>query len=352
MQAKGLDEPALCNILIMERGVDLSYLLKRILFLMTTLWAAVTVNFIIPRMMPGNPAQAMIAKFSRKGEINPESLNAIKLMMGLHDESWWIEYIHYLNKVIHFNFGISYSYFPYTVTQVIGEALPWTLALVGITTVISFFLSTGLGVITGWKRGSKTDSALTIISTFTSAFPYFWFALIAVYVLGFILDWFPQDAGYSITTIPGWNGPFITSVLYHGFLPAVTILISSMGSFLLTMRNNILNTLSEDYVLLAKAKGLKNAWIATMYVARNAILPNITGFAISLGFVVGGSLLTEVVFSYPGLGYLLFNSVTNQDYPLMQGLFLITVVCVVLANFLADIAYMFLDPRIRKEREG
>ncbi len=324
------------------------YFVRRVIFLIGTLWVAVTVNFLIPRLMPGSPVETMMARFHERGQLSPSALKAIEVMLGITHGNIFHQYVHYLGDVIHFNFGVSYTYFPYTVSYEIEKALPWTLGLVGLATLISFVLGTGFGVMAAMRRGKAADGVLTTVSSFTSTFPYFWFALAALYVLGFILHWFPLTGAYNAALTPGLTWGFIWSMVRHGFLPALTIVISSIGGWLLGMRNNMINTLNEDYVLLANAKGLKKNWISWMYVARNALLPNLTGFAMALGFVVGGSLLTEIVFSYPGLGYLLYNAVINEDYPLMQGIFLMIVVCVVLANFFADLAYVLFDPRVRR----
>lgn len=333
-------------------GGEMRYFLRRVIFLLGTLWVAITINFLIPRLMPGNPVEAMMAKFHGVGQINPDALHAIAVMLGVSNQNLITQYWTYLGQVVHFNFGVSYTYFPYSVTHMINQALPWTFALVGVSTIISFVLGTGLGILAAWRRGKATDTIVTSLSTFTAAFPYFWVALAFVYFLSFVLHWFPLTGAYSADLEPVFTGPFLVNALYHAILPATTIVISSIGGWLLGMRNNMISTLREDYVLLAKAKGLRSSWVSTMYVARNAILPNITGFAISLGFVVGGSLLTEIVFAYPGIGYLLYNAVINEDYPLMQGIFLIIVVCVVVANFLADLVYVLIDPRTRRSGEA
>jgi len=329
------------------------YFIRRILFLLGTLWVAVTINFLIPRLMPGNPASVMMAKFMGRGQqMNPQALRSIEIMLGISHASLLTQYWQYLGQVIHFNFGLSYTQFPYTVSYVIGQALPWTLGLVGLATVFSFIIGTGLGILAAWRRNRLTDSLITSLSAFTNAFPYFWLALVAVYFLSYIHNWFPLTGAYGLGNTPEFSMPFILDVLHHGILPALTIVVSSMGGWLLGMRNNMINTLGEDYVLLASAKGLKSHWIASMYVGRNAILPNITGFAIALGFVVAGSLLTEVVFAYPGVGYALYNAVINEDLPLMQGIFLIIVLCVIVANFVADLLYVLVDPRVRRGGEA
>jgi peptide/nickel transport system permease protein len=185
-------------------------------------------------------------------------------------------------------------------------------------------------------------------STFFSAFPPFWLGLLLLYFFGFRYHAFPLTGGYTPGATPSLTLSFLGDAFVHSVLPAVTLVVTSLAGWVVGMRNNMINTLGEDYVLLAQAKGLKGSWVAWMYVARNAILPNITGFAMALGFVVGGSLLTEIVFSYPGMGYLLYNAVINEDYPLIEGCFLIIVVCVVIINFIADLAYAFFDPRVRR----
>ncbi|MCL4520360.1 MAG: ABC transporter permease [Firmicutes bacterium] len=326
----------------------MEYFLRRVIFLIGTLWVAVTVNFFIPRAMPGNPVETMMARFHERGTMSPSAMKAITVMLGISHGNIFQQYGEYLNHVVHFNFGVSYTYFPYSVTYMISHALPWTLGLVGVATIFSFGLGTMFGIIAAMRRGKAVDGSLTILSSFTNTFPYFWFGLMALYFLSFVYHWFPLTGAYGASMTPNLSWSFIGSVAYHGFLPALTIMISSIGGWLLGMRNNMINALNEDYVLLATAKGLKPSWVAWMYVARNAILPNLTGFAMALGFVVGGSLLTEIVFSYPGIGYLLYNAVVNEDFPLMQGIFLIIVVCVVLANFVADLAYVMFDPRVRR----
>ena len=327
------------------------YFLKRVFLLIATLWVAITLNFVIPRLMPGNPGQAVLAKFAGEGHpLTPAALKAIDVMLGLSHASLPVQYLQYLSEVVRLNFGVSYSFFPATVSQLIGRALPWTLGLVGVSTIISFFVGTALGVLVAWRRNRATDGILTSVAAFTGAFPYFWFALAAVYVLGFILGWLPLTGGYEQGAIPHVSFGFALDVIHHAILPAITVVVSSIGGWLIGMRNNMINTLGEDYVLLANAKGLNNRWVATMYAARNAFLPNITGFGMALGFVVAGSLLTEVVFGYPGMGNLLYNAVINEDYPLMQGIFLVIVFCVILANFAVDLLYVFIDPRVRERR--
>lgn len=324
------------------------YMVRRGSMLLLTLWSAITLNFLLPRLMPGNPAEVMLARFKGKGNMGPQAIHAIEVMLGISNESLWKQYLQYWREIFHFNFGVSYTYFPYSVTHMILQALPWTLVLIGVTTVLSFVIGTGLGIWAAWTRGSRLDMSVTSIFTFTSSFPYFWFAMIVVFVLAFTFNVFPNSGGYATQMVPGFNMAFIGSAIYHSILPALTILVSSLGGWQLQMRNNMIAALNEDYVVLARAKGLPQRMLAIGYAARNAILPNMTSFAMSLGFVVSGAILVELVFSYPGMGNLLYNAVSNEDYPLMQGIFLMIVVCVVAANLVADIVNVALDPRIRR----
>jgi peptide/nickel transport system permease protein len=186
--------------------------------------------------------------------------------------------------------------------------------------------------------------------TFFSAVPYFWLALIFLYILGFTLGWFPITGGYSTDVAVGLTPDFIGSAIYHSILPALTLVLGSIAGWVLNMRNAMLTTLSEDYVLMAQAKGLPESQVMFTYAARNAILPNITGFALALGFVVAGQLVTEIVFSYPGIGFRLLEAVSNSDYALIQGIFLVIACAVLAANFLADLLYAALDPRVRQGR--
>lgn len=321
---------------------------RRLTLFVATLWAAVTVNFFIPRLMPGTPADAALAKLSGNGPIQPAQRKAIEDTLGVPNGSLLSQYWHYLGDTVHGRFGISYTFFPESVASLIRAALPWTLVLVGLATIMAFVIGSLLGVLAAWRRGRAVDTVATVSSTFTSAFPYFWTALLLLFVFAFELNWFPIKGGYQADVSPNWSVGFVRDAAFHSVLPALTILISGLGGWLIGMRNNMVNTLGEDYVTFAEANGLRGRTVALRYAARNAMLPNITAFGMALGLVVGGSLLTEVVFSYPGVGYLLFNAVSNQDYPLMQALFLVITVSVLTANFVVDMLYGLLDPRARR----
>jgi peptide/nickel transport system permease protein len=329
----------------------LRYALRRLGFFVLTLWVALTLNFLLPRLMPGNPALAMMTKFHSAGA-NPQTLRALETLFGVNNQQGLIaQYFGYLHQMLTGNFGTSLSQFPASVTSVIGSAIWWTLGLVGVTTVLAFILGTGLGIVSAWRRGGKLDSVLPPVFVITSAIPYFWVAMVLVLVFGITLHWFPSQGGYYVTTdSPGLNLTFFQDVVNHAFLPAMALLITTIGTWILTMRNTMITTLAEDYVRMARAKGLPGWRIMLDYAARNAMLPNLVGFAMSLGFVVSGAILVEYVFNYPGVGYMLLQAVDGEDYPLMQALFLLITVAVLVAILAADILTALLDPRTRAAR--
>ena len=330
------------------------YLLRRLGFFLLTLWAALTLNFIIPRFMPGSPLQALRDRTHNK--LSPAALEQMLTSYGFKpDENVVVQYLDYLKNMVTGQWGISIgATLGEPVTRIVRQALPWTLGLVGVTTVLAFLLGSLIGVVSGWRRGSRLDSLLPPAFVVTSALPYFWVGLLLILVFsvwtGGLL---PSDFNYDSGLQPAFTPAFVFSVFSHALLPAATILITSIGGWILTMRNNMITTLAEDYVRMGRAKGLSDRRIMTAYAGRNAMLPNLSGFAMSLGFVIAGSILVEYVFNYPGLGYLLYNSVQNTDYPLMQALFMLFTVAVLVAVLVCDIAIAILDPRSReRDRSG
>ena len=325
------------------------FALRRLAFFALTLWVAVTLNFLLPRMMPGNPAVAMIAKF--KGGVSPQALKTLETQFGVNThQSIVSEYFSYLGNITTGKFGTSLSEYPASVAHIVLNAIPWTLGLVGITTILAFILGTVIGIIGAWRRGGLLDSIMPPTFVITSVIPYFWLGLVLILVFGVQLKWLPYINSYDYTLTPSFSLAFIGNVIQHAILPAATLLITTIGTWILTMRNTMITTLAEDYVRMARAKGLSGRRIMFDYAARNAILPNLTGFAMSLGFVLGGAILIEFVFNYQGVGYWLLNAVNNEDYPLMQALFLLITVAVLLAILVADIATALLDPRTRNAR--
>ncbi|MGH9019398.1 MAG: ABC transporter permease [Acidimicrobiales bacterium] len=322
------------------------FLVRRVGFLAVALWSAMTVNFFIPRLMPGNPAEAMMARF--RGHVNPSAMKALEAAFNVHTHANVVtEYFQYLGNTLRGQFGVSVGYFPLSVTSVIAKALPWTLGLVGITTILGFVIGTAVGAIAAWRRGGVLDSVLPPVFIVVSAFPYFWIGLLAVWLFALTLGWFPLLGGYTETVVPTLSWGFVGDVLDHSVLPAATILITAIGGWILTMRNNMITVVAEDYVKMARAKGLKPRRILLQYAGRNALLPNLTGFAMSLGFVISGAILVEYVFNYPGVGFMLLQAVENEDFPLMQALFLLITVAVLIAIFISDVATAMLDPRTR-----
>jgi peptide/nickel transport system permease protein len=323
------------------------FLLQRLAFYLFTAWAAVTINFFLPRLIPGDPVQSLINRY--QGQLSTQAMESLYVLFGLNrDASMLQEYTDYIGQLFRGDLGLSFTFFPTPVSEVISQSLPWTIGLVGITTLLSFMIGTGLGVLAGWRRGSWVDGLLPV-TTFLSSVPYFWLGLIAITLLAGPGSLFPSSGGYQPGLVPHFDIWFIGSAVQHSLLPALTILISSVSGWILGMRNMMVTVASEDYITVAHAKGLPERRVMWSYAARNALLPNVSGFALSLGFIVGGTLLVEIVFSYPGLGFNLFQAVGSKDYPLMQGIFLIITLSVLLANLLADVAYMMLDPRTRKE---
>jgi len=326
----------------------LRYILRKLGFYLAALWAAVTVNFIIPRLMPGDPVDLLIAKLGQHGPVTPETRQSIEALLGTDSNQPILsQYVDYLHNLATGNLGLSVSFFPATVSSIIAQTLPWTIGLIGLATIISFVVGIGLGTVAGWKRGSWLDNLIPVTTMFQSV-PYFWLALILLFAFGSVWSIFPLNGGYDVyNAMPGWNAAFLGSVVYYGTLPALTIIISSFGGWMLGMRNMMVSTLSEDYMVTAEAKGLSPGRIMRRYAARNAILPSISGFAISLGFVVAGSIVTEAVFSYPGIGSALLQAVSSNDYALMQGIFLVITLSVLGANLLVDLLYSVIDPRTR-----
>jgi peptide/nickel transport system permease protein len=321
---------------------------RRLFFYVVAAAIAVSLDFFIPRLIPGNPVQAILAKIAQNATPSPATVHALDLQFGVGtNASLWTQYMHFWNNVLHGNLGVSTLQYPAPVSTLIRAALPYTLGLIGVATLISFFLGTAIGAIVAWKRGSWLDNLLPAV-TFFQAAPYFFLAFVAINVFAIKLGWFPSELAANSTDFPALNWTYISDVLYHAILPALTIVLASAAGWVVSMRNVMLTTMDEDYVLIAAAKGLPKRRVI-WYAARNAILPSVSGFALAIGFIVSGSLLTEIVFSYPGLGYLLLQAVSNDDYQLMQGLFLIITFAVLAANLIADFVYVFLDPRTRQE---
>jgi len=324
----------------------MSFLLRRLGFYFIAALVAITLNFFIPRMMVGDPVTLMFARF--QGRLDPHALESLKAAFGFVEGPILQQFATYLQNLAQGNLGTSVSQFPVSVSQVMGVGLGWTLRLAGTATIVSFLAGTMLGVVAAWRRGRFVDSYILPLLSLLGAFPYFFVAMLALYIFAFDFHWFPVLHAYDLSIKEDWtSSAFLISVFQHSLLPALTLIVTAMGGWMLGMRNNMIGILSQDFIVMAQAKGLRDRRVMVAYAARNAILPSLTGFAISLGFVVGGILLVEIVFSYPGIGFLLLNAVNARDYPLMQGIFLLTTFAVLLANLVVDVIYVLLDPRAR-----
>ncbi|GAB3978964.1 hypothetical protein GCM10027615_54380 [Plantactinospora veratri] len=234
------------------------YLRRKALFYLVAVWAAVTLNFLIPRLIKGNPVDAVLAKTQNMTPMSPDARRALELQFGVTDDPLWQQYLGYLGNLARGEFGLSVSYYPTPVSKVLSQSLPWTVVMVGVATVLSVLLGITLGMLAGWRRGTWLD-ALVPTTTFLAAIPYFWLALVLLWLLGGILGWFPLNSGYSYETTIGFNWPFLRSAIYHGVLPAASIVLASVAGWLLGMRNMMVSTMAEDYVLTAEAKGCTRA---------------------------------------------------------------------------------------------
>ncbi|HZR49294.1 MAG TPA: ABC transporter permease [Streptosporangiaceae bacterium] len=321
-------------------------LARKLAFYILAAVVAITIDFFIPRMMPGNALTAALGKL-QNAQVTPALIKSLEIEYGLTGhQSAWDQYVQYWNHLLHGNMGMS-TEFSQSVTSVIGGGIFWTLGMVGLATVISFVLGTVLGALVAWRRGSWLDNLLPAM-TFFQAAPYFFIAILLIAGFATELHWFPALNGYDQTLVtPGLTGTYLANVIDHAILPALTIVLASAAGWIVGMRNVMVSTMDEDYVLVAQAKGLPKRRVI-LYAARNAILPSVTGFSLAIGFVVSGALLTEIVFSYPGIGYILQQAVLNHDYPLIQGVFLIITFAVLGANLIADFVYVLLDPRTRQ----
>ncbi len=334
------------------RGLTLGYLVRRLGMFFLTIWLGATIIFIVPRLAPGDPVAAMVTRLQAQSgyvEGSAEMIEAWRARFGL-DGPIYVQYVNYLRSVLTFNLGFSLSSFPSRVEEMIAQALPWTVGLLSVATIISFVIGNAIGALLAWRRTPAALRAILPLSfTFTSI-PFFMLAILFIYVFAFGLRWFPPFGAYGRGLVKGFNWPFIKSVVEHGVLPAFSIVVASMGFWGLGMRGMMITTDGEDYMILAQAKGLRPARIFWNYGIRNAVLPQFTALALSLGGIVGGSTLVEYVFAYPGMGYLLYQGIVNNDYTLIQGIVFMLIVTTATAVFIIDLLYPFIDPRISYQK--
>jgi peptide/nickel transport system permease protein len=324
--------------------VNKGYLIHRALYAFVTFLIVLLINFIIPRLMPGSPVQYFA---------NPHILPSIESQLLTHrfglDKPVLDQFLLYVAGVFKWppDLGISYTFYPAPVWSIVVTYLPWTLLLVGTATVVTATIGILVGIWIGSKQGTRTDTVVTSVSLFFWTMPFFWLGAILLWFFSIYLHIFPAGGAEStdLSTMPILGQA--ADIASHAFLPGLTLTLAAFAGYSLIMRNTVVEELGQDYVTIATAKGLSHRAVLFRHAARNALLPMITLIGLNLGYVVSGALLVEVVFSYPGVGWLTYQAVLSHDYPLLQGLFLVLSVAVIIANFLADVVYSFADPRIK-----
>lgn len=333
------------------RAVLGNYLFKRALRAFGIIVAASTITFFIIRLMPSNPIEIFINQMMSAYGMSYEDAKAMALALFTIDldKPLHEQYFEYVTNIMRGNLGTSISISPGTpVMNVVTAFLPWTLFSVSISLFASFLLGITLGMIAAYRRGGIFDRVVSTVAAVTSAIPGYLLGILIVVFIGVRFGLINYMRGaYSAGLTPGFNLPFIVDVFLHLAAPFTTYVLSTWGGWMLSMKANTVAVLGEDYVTVARAKGLPEGRIRTQYVGRNAMLPLFTSLAISLGFIFGGSTLIENVFVYRGVGRLLWSSINARDYTVMQAVFLIITISVVVSNFLADLIYSLIDPRVR-----
>src|SRR5438132_2021988 len=321
---------------------------RRLGFYVFAIWVALTVNFLLPRLMPGSPIAGLLQHLSpAQLAANPGIVQTYEALLGGGHHSIWQDYGTYLHRIVHFNFRLSTSNYPTPVSEVIGRTLPYSIFLVGVAFLLSFIVGTTVGMVAAWRRGGFVDSVIVPGFMALGAFPAFFTSLLGLYFLGLKLHWFPIQHAYDNGLTPGLNWTFLSSALRHSELPILVVVAAFAGGWVLNMRTVMINTLGEDYVTMAQAKGLSDRRVMTLYAGRNAILPPLNGFAALFASAVGGLVFIEYVFSYPGAGLTLQQAVLGNDYPLAQAILVVLSVCVIVANLIMALLNLLLDPRLR-----
>lgn len=333
-------------------GISRNYILSRLFMWFLTVFIGASLVFAIPRLSPGDPVASMVSRMTQQSgyvENSKALIEAWREKFGL-DGPWYVQYLNFLKGCITLDFGYSLTQFPSRVDEMIGRAIPWTVGLLTVATTVTFLIGNLIGALMGWRKTPRgLRSALPIALTFSSI-PPFIFGLLLLFIFAYWLEWLPNQGGYDSQYLPGLNLDFILSVIKHAILPAMAIVLTSMGGWALGMRGMMITTDGEDYMLLAQAKGLRPVRLFLRYAVRNAVLPQFTALALSLGLLVGGSTLVETYFVYPGIGWLLYSAITNNDYSLMGGIVFILILTTATAVLIIDLIYPLIDPRISLSR--
>ncbi|MGV1006038.1 MAG: ABC transporter permease [Candidatus Nanopelagicales bacterium] len=333
------------------RLAGLSYLGKRLITYLIVAFLSLILNFVLPRMMPGDPAKQLIASIVAKtGNLpSPYAMEQIYARFGDPDENVFVAFAKYVRQTLSGDLGVSIQYYPLPVESLISRALPWTLYLALTSTILGWIIGTVVGARLGWRPGGRLDSIVTPIAMFFSSVPAFWLALLMVWYFSYEKGWFPPQGAYNSDLTPSLLNPtFLLSVLIYSLLPLATLVIVGFANWMFSMRNMMITTVNEDYVQLARAKGLPQKTVRSRYAARNALLPNFTGLAQSIGGSLTAVILAESVFIYPGVGSLLSAAQGSRDYPVIQGVMLMVILASLIFNFVADSLYVLLDPRTKE----
>lgn len=324
------------------------YFARKLLTYIFTFFVAVTVDWAIPRLMPGDPVQGLISRMQARPEAAQALTGFYSKAFGL-DVPWWKQYLNFWAALFHGDLGRSIWQFPRPVSELILGAAPYTLALLVPAILLSFYAGNKVGALAA--RRKVLDNTVLPVGYMLTATPYMWLAIVLAYVFGSVMQVFPLSGAYSYAIQPSWSWEFVSSFLYHWFLPFSSLFLVGFGGWAIGMRNMIIYELESDYAHYLEALGAPRR-LVRKYAFRNAILPQVTGLALALGAVIAGALVTEVVFSYPGLGSMILTAIQNRDYFLLQGVFLLIIVGVLVANFIVDIAYVLIDPRTRIGMQG
>jgi peptide/nickel transport system permease protein len=347
-----LPRPSSFNLVEFGRQLYRNYTIRTIIQALVTIWAVITFTFFLIRLMPGNPVDAYVDFLINQQQITyEEALSRAATMFRFDpDANVFVQYAEFMRDLLRFDLGESITSTGTKVIDQILRFLPWTIFSVGLGLLVSFTLGVSLGTLMAYTRNSVVDNLLSLISSILSAVPNYIWGLMILIVFGVQLQWFQigdMRGTYDANLTPGFTLEFIGSVLRHAILPVLVYVLGSIGGWMLNMRNSTISTLGEDYVNVARARGLPASRILLAYVGRNAALPMFTLLAINIGFIIGGSVVIEELFVYKGIGSFLFWSITQRDYTSMQGVFLVITVSVVLSNVIADLLYSRLDPRVR-----
>ncbi len=334
-------------------GITVRYLVRRLGIFFLTIWIAASLIWLIPRLAPGDPISAMVSRMIRTSgyvENSDKIIEGWKERFGLNDPLP-VQYVRFLGNLVTLDFGYSLAYFPTNVNQIIGQALPWTLGLLLVAVFITFLLGNLLGALLVWTKTPRLMKLIIPVGMVFTSLPSILAAIFLIYIFAFLLNWFPMRGSYEMGMQPSFSPEFIGSVIRHAILPASAVVIVSFGYWTLGMRGMMITVEGEDYVQLARAKGLAPFYVLYRYMVRNAILPQITAFAITIGTLVSGQVLVEYIFTYQGMGTIIFNAISTQDFPVIQGTSFILIVMTALAVLIIDLIYPLIDPRISYQGE-